>query len=109
MRKPKPRAVWLGDFLRSSHCRRRDRRRGSNGSREAAAHRIVDKDGARVRSFTIEGNLAATRDASALAGGAHFDDIDFDFFGNVFAVDSAHHRVHKLRDDLVPLDSFGSK
>lgn len=85
----------------------------AEGDRMAAGKRrriaIVDKDGARVRSFTIEGNLAATRDASALAGGAHFDDIDFDFFGNVFAVDSAHHRVHKLRDDLVPLDSFGSK
>jgi DNA-binding beta-propeller fold protein YncE len=71
---------------------------------------VADKDGARIRLFTIEGNLAATRDASSLSGGAaHFDDLDFDYFGNVFAVDAVHHRVHKLRDDLVPLDSFGSK
>jgi hypothetical protein len=71
---------------------------------------VADKDGASIRSFTIEGNLAATRDASSLSGGAaHFDDLDFDYSGNVFAVDAAHHRVHKLRDDLVPLDSFGSK
>ena len=86
----------------------------AEGDRLAAGKRrriaVVDKDGARVRSFTIEGNLAATREAAALPGGsAHFDDIDFDYFGNVFVVDQTHHRVHKLRDDLAPLDSFGSK
>ncbi len=71
---------------------------------------VVDRDGARLRLFTIEGNLVASRDASQVgAPGASFDDVDLDYFGNVFAVDRAGHRVHKLRDDLFPLDTFGAR
>jgi hypothetical protein len=71
---------------------------------------VADRDGAMLRLFTVEGNLAGTLEGAALPGGAGtFNDVDFDYFGNVFAVDRARHRMHKMRDDLVPLDSFGSK
>ena len=69
---------------------------------------VVDQDGQRLRSFEVSGTLRATRSASSLdPGGASFDAIAIDYYGNVYAVDRAHDRVHKLRHDLFPLDTFG--
>jgi DNA-binding beta-propeller fold protein YncE len=69
---------------------------------------IVDVDGERLRTFDVGGALGATRNASELGvGAAHFDDVDIDYYGNIFAVDRANHRVHKFRQDLYPLDTFG--
>jgi len=71
---------------------------------------IVDQDGRRLRLFDPAGSLRATRTASSLeATGAAFDAIDIDFYGNVFAVDRRGDRVHKFRDDLYPLETFGSR
>jgi hypothetical protein len=71
---------------------------------------VADRAGARLRLFTVEGNLIASQDARAMPGSsALFQDIDFDYFANVFAVDALHHKIHKLRDDLLPLDSFGAQ
>lgn len=71
---------------------------------------VVDRDGARLRLFTIEGGLVAGCDASASGpSDARFDDVDFDLYGNVFAVDHAGSRLHKFREDLIPLDVFGRR
>jgi hypothetical protein len=70
---------------------------------------VVDRDGLRLRMLTVEGSVVAGRDAKTIDAKAAFDDVDLDYYGNVFAVDRAGHRVHKLRDDLLPLDTFGTK
>jgi len=71
---------------------------------------VVDRDGQRLRSFDPTGVLRASREASSLnAGDASFDAVDIDWFGNVYAVDRAGDRVHKLRSDLFPLDTFGGR
>ncbi|MBZ0269779.1 hypothetical protein K8I85_16630 [bacterium] len=71
---------------------------------------IVDLDGQRLRVFDPAGSLKGARLASSLdAEGASFDAIDIDFHGSLFAVDRRGNRVHKLRDDLFPLDTFGSR
>lgn len=71
---------------------------------------ILDQDGGRVRLFDPAGALRATRTASSLAAeGAAFDAIDIDYYGNVFAVDRRGNRVHKFRDDLYPLHTFGRR
>jgi dolichol kinase/sugar lactone lactonase YvrE len=69
---------------------------------------IADRDGRRLRLFGRAGDLRASRTAESLdATDASFDAIEIDYFGNVLAVDRAAHRIHKLRDDLLPLDTFG--
>lgn len=71
---------------------------------------IVDLDGQRLRVFDPAGALKGARLASSLeAPGASFDAIDIDFHGNILAVDRRGNRVHKLRDDLFPLDTFGGR
>jgi sugar lactone lactonase YvrE len=71
---------------------------------------VVDRDGQRLRSFDPTGVLHAGVDASSLGpGGASFDAIDLDYYGNVYAVDRAGDRLHKLRHDLLPLDTFGAR
>jgi sugar lactone lactonase YvrE len=71
---------------------------------------IVDRDGARLRSFTPDGALRATQDAASLGvADAAFDAVDLDYYGNVFAVDRRGNRMHKLRADLYPLDTFGRR
>jgi len=71
---------------------------------------IVDRDGARIRSFTPGGALRATQDAGSLGvPGAAFDAVDLDYYGNVFAVDRRGNRMHKLRSDLYPLHTFGRR
>jgi hypothetical protein len=71
---------------------------------------IVDRDGRRIRTFDSRGSLRASRDVGALLGeGARLDAIDLDFHDNVLGVDRRACKVHKLRDDLYPLDSFGSR
>jgi sugar lactone lactonase YvrE len=71
---------------------------------------VVDQDGQRLRSFDVSGALRATRSAASLdRAGASFDAIDIDYFGNVYAVDRTHDRIHKLRHDLYPLDTFGER
>lgn len=71
---------------------------------------IADLDGARVRCFTPSGSLHATLEARTLpASDARFDALEIDYYGNVYAVDTEHHRLHKLRDDLFPLDTFGAE
>ncbi len=79
----------------------------SRGKRRRVA--VVDKDGARLRLLSVEGSVIAGRDASSIDPKATFDDIDIDYFGNVLAVDRAGNRMHKFRDDLFPLDTFGTK
>lgn len=69
---------------------------------------VVDADGERLRTFDVGGALGASRIASELGvGPAEFDDVDIDYYGNIFAVDREHHRIHKFRQDLYPLDTFG--
>jgi sugar lactone lactonase YvrE len=71
---------------------------------------IVDQDGKRLRVFDPAGALRATRLASSLsAPDARFDDVDVDYYGNILAVDRAGNRMHKFRDDLYPLDTFGTR
>jgi hypothetical protein len=71
---------------------------------------VADRDGARLRSFDPAGALRAARNASSLGGdGASFDAVDVDYRGNVFAVDRAGNRLHKLGEDLAPLATFGSR
>jgi DNA-binding beta-propeller fold protein YncE len=71
---------------------------------------VVDQDGQRLRSFDPTGVLRASIEAASLAGGgASFDAIDLDYYGNVYAVDRAGDRLHKLRHDLLPLDTFGGR
>lgn len=71
---------------------------------------IVDRDGRRLRVFDPAGSLRASRPAASLpAEDAAFDDVDIDFYGNIFAVDRAGNRVHKFRDDLYPLETFGTR
>ena len=72
--------------------------------------RLVDRDGERLRSFGVSGQLRATRTAAAMpVEGTSFDDVDIDYYGNVYAVDREGNRVHKLRDDLYPLHTFGER
>jgi DNA-binding beta-propeller fold protein YncE len=70
---------------------------------------VVDRDGARIRLLSVEGSVVAGEDASALGASARFDDVELDYYGNVLAVDRAGHCIHKMRDDLLPLDTFGSR
>jgi DNA-binding beta-propeller fold protein YncE len=71
---------------------------------------VADLDGARLRSFTPSGSLHATLDAASLpTPDARFDAVEIDYYGNVYAVDTLHHRLHKFRDDLFPLDTFGGE
>jgi DNA-binding beta-propeller fold protein YncE len=78
----------------------------ARGKRPAVV--VVDRDGQRVRSFDPSGTLRASRDASTLdAADARFGAVEIDYYGNVYAVDGAASRLHKFRDDLVPLDTFG--
>lgn len=84
------------------------------GDRMASGKRrvvvVADRDGGRLRSFDPAGALRAAREASSLGvPGASFDAVDVDFHGNVFAVDTAGNRIHKLREDLLPLDTFGGR
>ena len=37
---------------------------------------------------------------------ASFDALEIDYYANVLAVDREGHRIHKLRDDLLPLDTI---
>lgn len=70
---------------------------------------VVDRDGERLRSFDVGGALGGARNAAELGvGAARFDDVDIDYYGNVLAVDREHHRIHKFRQDLYPLDTFGT-
>jgi hypothetical protein len=76
----------------------------------AAGLVIVDRDGGRIRAFGRAGELRASRDASTLeVPDAVFDAVEIDYYGNVVAVDRTAHRIHKLREDLLPLDSFGGR
>jgi hypothetical protein len=71
---------------------------------------VVDRDGYRIRSFGVGGTLRATREADTLGlEDASFDDVDIDYYGNIYAVERRHHRLHKFRDDLYPLDTFGER
>lgn len=71
---------------------------------------IVDQDGARLRSFDVAGSLRSSRLASSIArGDTSFDDVEIDFYGNIYAVDRLRNALHKLRDDLYPLDMFGER
>lgn len=84
------------------------------GDRLAAGRKrtvvVADRDGRRLRSFDPAGALRAARDASSLAvPDASFDDVDLDYHGNVFAIDRKGNRIHKLREDLFPLDTFGAR
>ncbi len=86
----------------------------AEGDRLAAGHKrtvvVADRDGRRLRSFDPAGALRAARDAGTLAAAAaSFDDVDIDYHGNVFAVDRKANRIHKLREDLFPLDTFGTR
>jgi hypothetical protein len=82
--------------------------RMARGGRRVVA--IVDQDGRRLRVFDPAGALRATRLASSLpVPDARFDDVDVDYYGNVLAVDRAGNRMHKFRDDLYPLDTFGQR
>jgi DNA-binding beta-propeller fold protein YncE len=78
----------------------------ARGKRAAVV--VVDRDGHRIRSFDPSGSLRAERDAGTLGvSGARFGAVEIDYHGNVYAVDPGASRLHKLRDDLVPLDTFG--
>ncbi len=86
----------------------------AEGDRMARGQRrvivVVDRDGRRIRSFDPAGALRASREVSTLdVKDAHFDDVDIDFYGNVYGVDRAGNRIHKFRDDLYPLDTFGER
>jgi DNA-binding beta-propeller fold protein YncE len=71
---------------------------------------VADLDGARLRSFSLSGSLHATLEASSVGvPDARFDAVEIDYYGNVYAADAAGHRMHKLRDDLFPLDTFGAE
>lgn len=71
---------------------------------------VADQDGGRIRVFDPVGSLKASRTAASLAvPDASFDAIDVDYYGNVFAVDRRGDRIHKFRDDLYPLDTFGGR
>lgn len=71
---------------------------------------IVDRDGRRMRSFDPAGSLRGTLEAESLSEEeARFDAVDIDYYGNVYAVDRDRHRIHKLREDLYPLDTFGTE
>ncbi|MCA9751294.1 MAG: hypothetical protein KC591_03820 [Gemmatimonadetes bacterium] len=85
--------------------------RGERLGSGAPAHVVIaDRGGRRLRSFRPDGTLRASREAASLdVSDASFDAIDLDYYGNVLAVDRAGNRVHKLRDDLYPLDTFGER
>ncbi|HMB68257.1 MAG TPA: FlgD immunoglobulin-like domain containing protein, partial [bacterium] len=69
---------------------------------------VVDRDGQRVRSFDSSGVLRASLDSGSLASpNARFGAVEIDYYGNVYALDRTADRLHKLRDDLVHLDTFG--
>jgi hypothetical protein len=71
---------------------------------------VSDKNGARLRVFDPAGSVRASREASSLRiAGASFDAVELDLHENVFAVDRRGNRIHKLRDDLYPLTTFGSR
>ena len=71
---------------------------------------IADRDGERLRSFEVTGSLRATREAASLGlDDPRFDAVDIDYYGNVLAVDRAGNRIHKFREDLYPLDTFGQR
>lgn len=68
---------------------------------------IADREGRRIRLFTLEGDLVNTWEGKA-SGVAMFtcDDLDLDYYGNVFVVERSKNRIHKLRDDCLPLDTL---
>jgi DNA-binding beta-propeller fold protein YncE len=69
---------------------------------------VVDRDGKRVRAFDPSGVLRSSLAAGSLgASGARFGAVDIDYYGNVYSVDPGGNRLHKLRSDLAPLDTFG--
>ena len=71
---------------------------------------IVDRDGKRIRAFGRAGGLRASREAASLRPiEADFTAIEIDYYGNVLAVDGPGHQIHKFRDDLLPLASFGGR
>ncbi len=71
---------------------------------------VADRDGARLRTFDPAGAVRATREAPSLGiAGAAFDAVELDWNSNVFAVDTRGNRIHKLRDDLFPLDTLGAR
>jgi FlgD Ig-like domain/NHL repeat len=80
----------------------------ANGKKRVVV--VVDQDGQRLRVFDPAGSLKASRSADSLpVPDASFDAVDIDFYGNIFAVDRRGNRVHKLRDDLYPLQTFGTR
>lgn len=71
---------------------------------------VADRDGARLRVFDPAGSVRAARDAGSFGvAKAAFDAVELDYHGNVFAVDRKGNRVHKFRDDLFPLATFGGR
>lgn len=71
---------------------------------------VVDRDGQRLRTFDPSGALRKGIDASALGvPDARFGAVEIDYYGNVYSVDREGDRIHKLRADLLPLDTFGKE
>ncbi len=71
---------------------------------------IADRDGRRLRSFGVSGTLRATRETASLGDAdVRFEALDIDYYGNIWAVDRNANALHKLRDDLYPLDAIACR
>jgi sugar lactone lactonase YvrE len=69
---------------------------------------VSDRDGGRLTSLTRDGRLERTLDADELpVPDARFGALAIDFYGNVYALDRAGGRIHKLDRDLRYVTSFG--
>lgn len=71
---------------------------------------LVDRDGARLRSYDAAGRVLAEIVPEDLpssdAGPGRFFYVALDYFGNVYATDPVRGVVHKLDEDLRPLAEF---
>lgn len=69
---------------------------------------VVDRGGARLVQFSRDGRALAVAEAARLPhGSARFNRIAIDFYGNVYATDTARSQVHKFDRSLGYVASFG--
>jgi hypothetical protein len=71
---------------------------------------VVHEDGARLSKFDPSGSLLATTSTAErepLRAAPRFAHVAVDFYGNVYATDTANGRIYKFKSDLSFLTAYG--